>query len=75
MLRLSSMCRGDVSVIPSVWEYDVREGGSGELLGPSIRDGRALHRCVKWDKLHEWAKSRRLDLSDPTLLVPKSERS
>ncbi|KAI0518511.1 hypothetical protein F5B22DRAFT_644816 [Xylaria bambusicola] len=75
VIRLSTMCRGDISVIPSVWEYDNREGGSGALLGPSIRDGRALHRCVKWDRLQSWAKSRRLDLSDSTLLLPDSEYS
>jgi hypothetical protein len=67
------MCRGDISLIPSVWEYDVREGGTGELIGPSIRDGRALHRCVKWDKLQDWAKSRRLNLADENLLLPDSE--
>ncbi|KAM7190178.1 protein of unknown function (DUF3328) domain containing protein [Rhypophila sp. PSN 637] len=62
VLRQSSMCRGDVSVIPSVWEYNIRDGGDGSLLGPSIRDGRAVHRCVNWDRLHDWAKSRRVDL-------------
>ncbi|KAI0448094.1 hypothetical protein F4803DRAFT_545613 [Xylaria telfairii] len=70
VVRLSSMCRGDISVIPSVWEYDTRVGGLGALLGPSIRDGRASHRCVKWDRLQNWAKSRRLDLTDKSLLLP-----
>lgn len=60
-------------MIPSVWEFNTRDGGDGKLLGPSIRDGRAVHRCVKWDKLHDWAKSRRVDVSDENLLVLPDE--
>ncbi|OTA99908.1 hypothetical protein M426DRAFT_66929, partial [Hypoxylon sp. CI-4A] len=31
-----------------------------------------LHQCVKWDGIAQWAKSRRVDLFDKSLLVPES---
>jgi hypothetical protein len=70
-LRVSAACRGDTSVIPYYWLHG--EGQNDTLLGMSIRDDKPLHRCVKWNPLHTWAKSRRVDLRDPNLAVPENE--
>ncbi|KAH6854703.1 hypothetical protein B0I37DRAFT_349988 [Chaetomium sp. MPI-CAGE-AT-0009] len=65
-LRQASMCHGDVTVTSFKWLHDAQ----GHAIEPTTKEG-ALHRCVKWDNLQTWARSRRVDLFDPHLLVPE----
>ncbi|KAI1818234.1 hypothetical protein GGS20DRAFT_597172 [Poronia punctata] len=66
-LRQAAMCHGDTTVRPFEWLRDV----DGQVIGPTVKPG-TLHQCVDWDKLSTWARSRRIDLADRSLLVPAS---
>ncbi|TGJ78165.1 hypothetical protein E0Z10_g10597 [Xylaria hypoxylon] len=65
-IRQSSVCHGDITVAGFKWLHD----GAGQVVEPTTKEG-ALHRCVQWDRLTTWAKSRRVDLFDPDLLKPE----
>ncbi|KAF2969098.1 hypothetical protein GQX73_g4495 [Xylaria multiplex] len=65
-IRQAAMCHGDITVTPFKWLHDA----AGKVTEPTTQEG-ALHRCVRWDKLSSWAKSRRVDLFDPKLLKPE----
>lgn len=60
------MCHGDTTVTSFKWLHDAE----GHAIEPTTKEG-ALHRCVKWDSIQTWARSRRVDLFDPHLLVPE----
>ena len=57
------MCKADVSIMTFRW---VKE------LDIPVSSIWSSHECVKWDTVEEWADERRLNLSDPGLLMPKS---
>lgn len=65
LIRQSSVCHGDVNVIPYSWLRDQEH----LTASPTMQFG-SLHQCVNWDKLDSWAKARRLDLFDSDLLAP-----
>lgn len=58
------MCHGDTTVSSFEWLHDAH----GKVVEPTTQEG-ALHRCVNWDRLSGWAKSRRVDLFDKDLLA------
>lgn len=60
-LRQTASCRGDISVIPYRWVY-LNDSVDLGFIGPTQSDAEAMHRCVNWDRLHAWAKERRVDL-------------
>lgn len=60
-LRQTASCRGDISVIPYRWVY-LNDSVELGFVGPTQADAEATHRCVNWDRLHAWAKERRVDL-------------
>ncbi|KXX74311.1 hypothetical protein MMYC01_209346 [Madurella mycetomatis] len=62
-LRQAAMCHGDIAVTSFKWLHDAE----GHVIETTTKEG-ALHRCVKWDNLRAWARSRRVDLFDPNLL-------
>lgn len=64
-IRQSSICNGDVNVIPYSWLCN--EEHLAAL--PAMQFG-SLHQCVNWKKLDGWVKARRLDLFDEGLPVP-----
>ncbi|KAI8625555.1 hypothetical protein F5Y19DRAFT_479477 [Xylariaceae sp. FL1651] len=68
-LREAISCHSDVTVIPYYWLHDQNE--PNRTLGLTIRDDAPMHRCVQFDKVHTWAKSRRVDLRDPNAVVPE----
>ncbi|KAI0465719.1 hypothetical protein F4859DRAFT_500059 [Xylaria cf. heliscus] len=63
-IRQSAMCHGDTTVTPFKWLHDA----DGKVIEPTTKEG-VLHRCVNWDRLSDWAKSRRVDLFDQNLLM------
>ncbi|KAI2642060.1 hypothetical protein GGS21DRAFT_486918 [Xylaria nigripes] len=65
-IRQASVCHGDITLTSFKWLHDA----NGRAVEPTTKEG-ALHQCVQWDSLSDWAKSRRLDLFDPNLLVPE----
>ncbi|KAI1427095.1 hypothetical protein F5Y12DRAFT_738613 [Xylaria sp. FL1777] len=65
-IRQAAMCHGDITVTSFKWLHDA----DGQVIEPTTKEG-ALHKCVRWDTLSDWAKSRRVDLFDPNLLVPE----
>lgn len=65
-IRQSAMCHGDITITAFRWLHDA----SGRIVEPTTKEG-ALHQCVKWNRLSDWAKSRRVDLYDRNLLVQK----
>ncbi|KAJ4385387.1 hypothetical protein N0V93_009814 [Gnomoniopsis smithogilvyi] len=64
-IRQSSICHGDINVIPYSW---LRDENNLTAL-PTMQFG-SLHQCVNWEKLDGWAKARRVDLFDENLLKP-----
>lgn len=60
-LRQTASCRGDISVIPYKWVY-LNDSVDLGFIGPTQADAEAMHRCINWDRLHAWAKERRVDL-------------
>jgi hypothetical protein len=60
------MCHGDPTVTSFKWLHDAQ----GHAIEPTTKEG-ALHRCVKWDSIQTWARSRRVDLFNPHLLAPE----
>ncbi|KAI6093648.1 hypothetical protein F4821DRAFT_221079 [Hypoxylon rubiginosum] len=67
-LRQIIMCHGDTTVNPFRWLHD---DSVLHRSGPTLKEG-AQYECVNWDMLSEWAKSRRVDLKQPDLLVPET---
>ena len=63
-LRESIVCRGDTTFTPMFW----RDG-----LPTSRVD--SIHECVDWDRLDSYARSRMVDMSDPSILVCNLTRS
>ncbi|KAI1172800.1 hypothetical protein F4777DRAFT_560200 [Nemania sp. FL0916] len=63
-LRQSVMCHGDIAVQPFEWLIS----SDGRAIGPTTKS-RTLHQCANWDRLSKWALSRRVDLSDRTVLA------
>ncbi|KAK0631024.1 hypothetical protein B0T17DRAFT_491257, partial [Bombardia bombarda] len=63
-IRQSAICHSDVSVIPFSWIEDNKT----HAVAPTMQFG-SLHRCANWDRLDGWAKARRVDLFDQSLLV------
>ncbi|KAI0187900.1 hypothetical protein EV127DRAFT_435571 [Xylaria flabelliformis] len=68
-IRQAAMCHGDITVTSFKWLHD----RDGHVIEPTTKEG-ALHQCVRWDTLSGWAKSRRVDLFDPNLLVPENAK-
>lgn len=62
VLRLSTMCAGDVSLTP--FYFAKTEEG---LYYPFVKT-RTYHQCADWERIQDWAKSRAVDLFDPKLL-------
>ncbi|KAI1460523.1 hypothetical protein F4805DRAFT_478904 [Annulohypoxylon moriforme] len=67
-IRQSAMCHGDITVTSFRWLHDAQ----GRVVEPTTKEG-ALHQCVNWDKLSQWAKTRRVNLFDKNLLVPEKQ--
>ncbi|KAI0907414.1 hypothetical protein F4824DRAFT_391668 [Ustulina deusta] len=65
-IRQAAVCHGDITITSFKWLHDA----AGHVIEPTTKEG-ALHRCVRWDRLSDWAKSRRVDLFDPNLLRPE----
>ncbi|KAI0381218.1 hypothetical protein F5Y04DRAFT_281192 [Hypomontagnella monticulosa] len=65
-IRQAAMCHGDVTTTSFKWLHD----SQGNVIEPTTKEG-ALHKCVKWDSISRWARSRRVDLFDPSTLAPE----
>lgn len=65
-VRQAAMCHGDVTATSFKWLHD----SQGHVIEPTTKEG-ALHKCVKWDSISRWTKSRRIDLFDPNLFAPE----
>ncbi|KAI1874558.1 hypothetical protein JX265_004766 [Neoarthrinium moseri] len=70
-LRVAVACHGDTSVIPHYWLHETDQKSS--ILGITLRDDEPKHRCVKWNKLHMWALSRRVDIANLDLFMPEHQ--
>ena len=55
------MCKADVSIRTFRWATE---------LDIPVSSSWSSHECVKWDTVEKWADKRRLNLSDPGLLMP-----
>lgn len=66
------MCRGDISVIPYKWIYPNGNTSDAQPQGPTQVDEEAVHRCVRWDGLHDWALERRINLWEYSKLLKSS---
>ncbi|KAI0152985.1 hypothetical protein GGR57DRAFT_503118 [Xylariaceae sp. FL1272] len=66
-IRQTAICHGDITVTSFKWLHDA----NGKVIEPTTKEG-AMHRCVQWDKLSSWAKSRSVDLFDSSLLEPEA---
>lgn len=55
-LRQSVLCYADPSLLTVMWENSIH-GNPGISSAPQ-------HKCVNWEKMHEWMKSRAARQSD-----------
>lgn len=67
-LRQAAICHGDTTVNLYRWLLD----DNGKKIGPTVKEG-SLHQCVRWESLSGWAKSRSVDLYDPSLLASEQD--
>ena len=60
------MCKADVTIMTFHWE---------EGFDMPVSSRWSSHECVNWEIVEDWTGQRRLDLSQPGLLAPRSESS